>query len=157
MERDEEQGLTLDRGRLETAYLAATIRAGRSGSTVELDFDVAVAEEYLRLSYIESDASIAGRVARSKPYLARIRDVSFEESSQRYVIGYSPVPDTGKVEHVRSDRADSARGAYVMRVFGDPALPGKLVRIYRYNEKQGEDPKHAAGFRNVAMIRPVGR
>lgn len=118
-----------------------------------------------RLSLAEdllADDSIAMRMMDSIRIVATIKDVRFEESSQRYVVSFVADRGDGKVETIRTDRTDDWRtGALVKRMWGSN-LVGQKVVIFKHNEVPTKEQAEKArangvtvppqGYRNAVYV-----
>lgn len=87
--------------------------------------------------------STAMRLLDAVPIQCTITDVSYEESSTRYVITFKPdVPFEGAdsdTETIRSDRTDGFGGDRVKAMWHDAA--GKRATIYKTTEETGNPRK----------------
>lgn len=128
------------------AYLAATL----SGKDVT---ESAVLSHMEKIKDMTANKSILARAATSARFMATITDVSFEESSQRYVISFKPSADA-KVEQIRTDRVDGRYGEYVRRTWSDPEKQiGRRAIFYKFREAAGESRDVPQGYRNLPYIK----
>lgn len=111
-----------------------------------------------RLSLAENllaDDSIAMRMMDSVRIVATVKDIKFEESSQRYVVTFVADKGDGKVETIRTDRTDDWRtGALVKRMW-NPQLVGQKVVIFKHNEIPTKEQAEKARA-NGAAVPPQG-
>ena len=97
--------------------------------TSSLDYDVTACALLIREQLDER--SLMMRTLQSIPIVGKVLSVSFESSSQRYVLEFIAV-NSNKTEHIRSDRVDGERGKFIHEMFSN--LQGKRVVIYKCNE-----------------------
>lgn len=136
----------------EMAKLAALCCAA-SGEPVD---DMSVATMAVKLESAIDDESTAVQLLRSAVIRARIERVDYEESSRRYLISFVALNDPeGKVETVRSNRTDGARGKAAKAIWGRD-LAGHEVLLYKTNEAVGRDPKNAQGYRVSPWCKDLG-
>lgn len=119
------------------ASALASVRFSDYKSQRELDF--AIAKKVSRSIRYFHEHSLPMRIAKAIRIYAEIIDVTFEESSQRYIISFHAIggEDTGEVETIRTDRIDGHNGNLVqtfMREGDKDKLIGKRAFIYKLNE-----------------------
>lgn len=128
------------------AYLATVL----SGKEVT---ESAILNHMEKIKDCSSDKSILARASSAARFKATITDVSFEESSQRYVISFKSSPD-GKVEQIRTDRVDGRYGDYVRRTWSDGEKKiGRSAIFYKHREAAGESRDVPQGYRNLPFIK----
>lgn len=108
--------------------------------------------EYLRVSSLANPKGLIARVKASIPIWCVIKSVSYEDSSQRYVVTFR-ADKSDRDETVRSDRVDARGGQFVRDLFGQDGLTGKRAVIYKLNERAGEDQMHSHGYRVCPYMR----
>lgn len=136
----------------EIAKLAALCCAA-AGSPID---DMSVAAMALKVDAAIDDESTAVQLLRSAVIKARIERIEYEESSRRYLISFVALNDPeARVETVRSNRTDGARGKAAKAVWGRD-LEGHDVLLYKTNEGVGKDPKNAQGYRVSPWCRDLG-
>lgn len=128
------------------AYLAAVL----SGQDVT---ESVVLSHMEKIKDFSGDKSILARASNSARFMATITDVSFEDSSQRYVISFKASPDA-KVEQIRTDRVDGHYGEYVRRTWSNADKKiGRRAIFYKYRENAGESRDAPQGYRNLPFIK----
>lgn len=82
------------------------------------------------------DDGIAMAMLDSTRVYATIKDIAFEESSQRYVVSFvGDNSKNAKVETIRTDRVDGQNGFLVKTLWGDTTkLIGQHVCMYKKND-----------------------
>lgn len=115
----------------------ASVRFSDYAKRSELDY--ALAKRVSRsISYL-NDNSLPMRIANATRIYCEIVDVSFEESSQRYIVSFHAMnaQDEHKVETIRTDRVDG-RNAEIVNTYmrgGDKSqLIGKHAFVYKLKE-----------------------
>ena len=102
-----------------------------------------------------SERGLAMRVMNSVRFRAVVESITFEQTSQRFVVAYRPVDKPGEREEIRSERADGNRGQLV-RVLWNQSLVGEEVVIFKNNEPD-KTGKVAAGFRVAVWVLDNGK
>lgn len=137
-----------DKENVSLAYLALTLR----GEKVD---PLNLAEESLRIASVIAEDSIAMQAQRAYRIRATVTGVSFEESSQRYVLKYvAQRGGDGEEEQIRSDRIDRRFGKSVVEMFSE-LEPGDEVVIFKLNEKANDDKQRPNGYRRAVFVSVV--
>lgn len=102
-----------------------------------------------------ADNSLAVLVQKSARLVGTIKDIKFEESSQRYLVTFR-ANNSDEDEIVRSERVDSQRGETVKELWGRNNLGGHRVVLYKHNERVGEDKKREKGYRVAPWVTDLG-
>ena len=94
----------------------------------------------------------AERLAEAKPISGIVKDVSFEESSQRYIVTYEAVSgdSAGEDESLRTERIDNGAEGQIV-ADAAKALIGQHARLARVNEPMKSNPK-----KNVRVLVAIG-
>lgn len=132
---DEESNETLIRD----AYFSLLL----SGRKYEY-LDLAVAQEALKLKRLYDAGNLPNLVLESKRITGVVRSITFEESSQRYVIEFE-AEEREHREKIRSERLDGWHGKAAKAVWGRD-LVGHKVIIFKKNEP-GKDAGASNGYR----------
>ena len=108
------------------------------------DMLLAVCKRTDTVSDLIRDTSVPIRMTGAVRIAAKIKEVKFEESSQRYTITYtSDKPNADgefAPEHIRSDRTDGRFGDAVKRLWSG-VNPGDHVIIYKVMEETNNPKK----------------
>ena len=92
------------------AVLAAYLSLSMRGKDITPENLV---RESLQVSSMVSERGLAMRVMNSVRFRAVVESISFEQTTQRFLIAYHPVDKPNEREEIRSERADSNRGQLV--------------------------------------------
>ncbi len=145
---EEQQSGENTRRNIELAYIGLTLK----GEVVDA---VSLTQEVLSISRMTADNSLAVLVQNSVRLVGTIKNIEFEESSQRYLITFLAT-NAEEDEIVRSERVDSARGSVVKELWGRSNLIGHRVVLYKHNERVGEDKKREKGYRVAPWVTDLG-
>ncbi len=145
---EEQQSGENTRRNIELAYIGLTLK----GEVVDA---VSLTQEVLSISRMTADNSLAVLVQNSVRLVGTIKNIEFEESSQRYLITFL-ASNSEEDEIVRSERVDSARGSVVKELWGRNNLIGHRVVLYKHNERVGEDKKREKGYRVAPWVTDLG-
>lgn len=121
-----------------TAYLSLSMR-GKDITPENL------VRESLQVSSMVSERGLAMRVMNSVRFRAVVESISFEQTTQRFLIAYHPVDKPNEREEIRSERVDS-----------NQSLVGEEVVIFKNNEPD-KIGKVAAGFRVAVWVLDNGK
>lgn len=111
--------------------------------------------ESLQVSSMVSERGLAMRVMNSVRFRAVVESISFEQTTQRFLIAYHPADKPNEREEIRSERVDSNRGQLV-RMLWNQSLVGEEVVIFKNNEPD-KTGKVAAGFRVAVWVLDNGK
>lgn len=128
---------TQEENEILVASALASVRFSDYKTQRELDF--AIAKRVSRSMHYLHKNAVPMRIAASIRIYAEIIDVTFEESSQCYIISFHAIgsEDSGEVETIRTDRIAGHNGNLVqtfMREGDKDKLIGKRAFIYKLNE-----------------------
>lgn len=133
---------------IELAYIGLTLK----GELVDAS---SLTKEVLNIAKMKSDSSLAVLVQKSVRLVGTIKDIKFEESSQRYLVTFLAKGNDDD-EIVRSERVDSPRGETVKELWGRGNLVGHRVVLFKHNERAGEDKKREKGYRVAPWVTDLG-
>lgn len=145
---EEQQNENNVRHNIELAYIGLTLK----GEVIDA---ASLTKEVLDISRMTAENSLAVLVQKSVRLIGTIKDIKFEESSQRYLITFL-ASNAEEDEIVRSERVDSARGSVVRELWGRNNLIGHRVVLYKHNERVGEDKKREKGYRVAPWVTDLG-
>lgn len=145
---EEQQNEESIRRNIELAYIGLTLKG-------ELVDALSLTKEVLNISRMTADNSLAVLVQKSVRLVGTIKDIQFEESSQRYLVTFR-ASNAEEDEIVRSERVDSARGDSVKELWGRNNLIGHRVVLYKHNERVGEDKMSEKGYRVAPWVTDLG-
>ena len=114
------------RRNIELAYIGLTLKG-------ELVDAASLTKEVISIGRMAADNSLAVLVQKSARLVGTIKDIKFEESSQRYLVTFR-ANNSDEDEIVRSERVDSQRGETVKELWGRNNLGGHRVVLYKHNE-----------------------
>lgn len=115
------------RRNIELAYIGLTFKG-------ELVDAASLTKEVISIGRMAADNSLAVLVQKSARLVGTIKDIKFEESSQRYLVTFR-ANNSDEDEIVRSERVDSQRGETVKELWGRNNLGGHRVVLYKHNER----------------------
>lgn len=104
------------RRNIELAYIGLTFKG-------ELVDAASLTKEVISIGRMAADNSLAVLVQKSARLVGTIKDIKFEESSQRYLVTFR-ANNSDEDEIVRSERVDSQRGETVKELWGRNNLGG---------------------------------
>lgn len=107
------------RRNIELAYIGLTLKG-------ELVDAASLTKEVISIGRMAADNSLAVLVQKSARLVGTIKDIKFEESSQRYLVTFR-ANNSDEDEIVRSERVDSQRGETVKELWGRNNLGGHRV------------------------------
>ena len=136
------------RRNIELAYIGLTFKG-------ELVDAASLTKEVISIGRMVADNSLAVLVQKSARLVGTIKDIKFEESSQRYLVTFR-ANNSDEDEIVRSERVDSQRGETVKELWGRNNLGGHMVVLYKHNERVGEDKKRETGYRVAPWVTDLG-
>lgn len=136
------------RRNIELAYIGLTLKG-------ELVDAASLTKEVISIGRMAADNSLAVLVQKSARLVGTIKDIKFEESSQRYLVTFR-ANNSDEDEIVRSERVDSQRGKTVKELWGRNNLGGHRVVLYKHNECVGEDKKREKGYRVAPWVTDLG-
>lgn len=136
------------RRNIELAYIGLTFKG-------ELVDAASLTKEVISIGRMAADNSLAVLVQKSARLVGTIKDIQFEESSQRYLVTFR-ANNSDEDEIVRSERVDSQRGETVKELWGRNNLGGHRVVLYKHNERVGEDKKREKGYRVAPWVTDLG-
>ena len=102
--------------------------------------------------------SLPSRIQRAQRIPCTIVSKTFNEDNKRYDIEFIALnSDKGAIEHIRSDRNDSALGVIVDKVWED-IEPGCIAVIYKLNDAPRNADRNAAphGYRVAPYVELLG-
>ena len=111
--------------------------------------------ESLQVSSMIAERGLVMRVMNSVRIRAVVESITFEQTSQRFVVAYHPADKPGEREEIRSERADGNRGQLV-RMLWNQSLVGEEAVIFKNNEPD-KTGKVAAGFRVAVWVLDNGK
>lgn len=118
--------------------LAAINSLDYSAISTQRDFVLAVTKRSTSIASLLEEDSLPMQVLSAVKLRAIVKDVRFEESSNRYIITF--LANNGKNdEQIRSPRMDSYYGK-ILKDTLTPELVGKTVIIYKINEERTDKP-----------------
>lgn len=136
------------RRNIELAYIGLTFKG-------ELVDAASLTKEVISIGRMVADNSLAVLVQKSARLVGTIKDIKFEESSQRYLVTFR-ANNSDEDEIVRSERVDSQRGETVKELWGRNNFGGHRVVLYKHNERVGEDKKREKGYRVAPWVTDLG-
>ena len=113
------------RRNIELAYIGLTFKG-------ELVDAASLTKEVISIGRMAADNSLAVLVQKSARLVGTIKDIKFEESSQRYLVTFR-ANNSDEDEIVRSERVDSQRGETVKELWGRNNLGGHRVVLYKHS------------------------
>lgn len=134
------------RRNIELAYIGLTLKG-------ELVDAASLTKEVIIIGRMHADNSLAVLVQKSARLVGTIKDIKFEESSQRYLVTFR-ASNSDEDEIVRSERVDCRRQAGGR--WGKSNLVGHRVVLYKHNERVGEDKKREKGYRVAPWVTDLG-
>ena len=132
----------------ELAYIGLTFKG-------ELVDAASLTKEVISIGRMAADNSLAVLVQKSARLVGTIKDIKFEESSQRYLVTFR-ANNSDEDEIIRSERVDSQRGETVKELWGRNNLGGHRFVLYKHNERVGEDKKREKGYRVAPWVTDLG-
>lgn len=139
----------------------ASLSSQLSGMT-RVDAELAVARRTAFVSQMVAPGSLPSRIQRAQRIPCTIVSKTFSEDKKRYDIEFIALNnDKGSVEHIRSDRNDTAMGAIVDELWKD-IRPGCLAVIYKFNDSPRNADRNVGphGYRvapYVELLAPAKR
>lgn len=125
-----------------------------SNAEVRRRAEEATVTQFLRLEKALGPKALVWKVADSVRVPGIVEKVSFEESSQRYVVSFTPIHrpegEAPEAESIRTPRCDSGRGGMYSTMLGRFA-PGDKALIY----KSHETGKHGRKYRLLTWMEPL--
>lgn len=113
-----------------------------------------VCERALMMRRQADQRSLAMRTLAATPIPCRVKSVTFEESTSRYLVEFVALKGDGGTEQIRSDRTDGSLGPVVQRMWGG-GLAGHRAVVYKLNEP-GKDAKASNGYRVAPWVVDLG-
>lgn len=138
----------------EPIYGAIASLSDQLPGMTRMDAEIAVARRTAFVSQMVAPGSLPSRIQRAQRIPCKIVSKSFNEDNRRYDIDFIALnSDKGAIEHIRSDRNDSALGAIVDEVWKD-IKPGCLAVIYKLNDAPRNADRNAAphGYRVAPYV-----
>ena len=123
------------RRNIELAYIGLTLKG-------ELVDAASLTKEVIIIGRMHADNSLAVLVQKSARLVGTIKDIKFEESSQRYLVTF------------RASNSDEDE--IVKELWEKSNLVGHRVVLYKHNERVGEDKKREKGYRVAPWVTDLG-
>ena len=142
----------------EPIYGAIASLSDQLPSMTRMEAEIAVAQRTAFVSQMVSPSSLPSRIQRAQRIPCKIVSKNFNKDSTRYDIEFVALnSDKGSIEHIRSDRNDSALGAIVDELWKD-IEPGCFAVIYKLNDAPRNGDRNAAphGYRVAPYVELLG-
>lgn len=142
----------------EPIYGAIASLSDQLPGMTRMEAEIAVAQRTAFVSQMVSPSSLPSRIQRAQRIPCKIVSKNFNKDSTRYDIEFVALnSDKGSIEHIRSDRNDSALGAIVDELWKD-IEPGCFAVIYKLNDAPRNGDRNAAphGYRVAPYVELLG-
>lgn len=142
----------------EPIYGAIASLSDQLPGMTRMEAEIAVAQRTAFVSQMVSPGSLPSRIQRAQRIPCKIVSKNFNKDSTRYDIEFVALnSDKGSIEHIRSDRNDSALGAIVDELWKD-IEPGCFAVIYKLNDAPRNGDRNAAphGYRVAPYVELLG-
>lgn len=142
----------------EPIYGAIASLSDQLPGMTRMEAEIAVAQRTAFVSQMVSPSSLPSRIQRAQRIPCKIVSKNFNKDSTRYDIEFVALNSgKGSIEHIRSDRNDSALGAIVDELWKD-IEPGCFAVIYKLNDAPRNGDRNAAphGYRVAPFVELLG-
>lgn len=142
----------------EPIYGAIASLSDQLQGMTRVEAEIAVARRTAFVSQMVSPGSLPSRIQKAQRIPCKIVSKNFNKDNRRYDIEFIALnSDKGAIEHIRSDRNDSALGVIVDKVWED-IEPGCIAVIYKLNDAPRNADRNAAphGYRVAPYVELLG-